>query len=295
MDSLALNLLLISARPSLLIVVDSSDQPGMWDSTAHSLEVLRKSGWSVEHLKSEPGLPRQRNAAINFVSKLKPEVELLSFLDDDVHVSSNYFHIVDHLFSTHQDLAVLGGFDRDDSNAAQPRKLLLSLGLEHPMAGKVSKSGLARVPNPDVDLQIVDFVPGGMQSLRLVFLRGLRFDESSLFYGEDIEFHLRLALHGRVASSQLLRVTHMSGQEGKGSRASRIEGEQLVRYRLHLCRPDLVRFGPLLAVAIVWMVFDVIKSLTSGPGELLLTMRSHCKSLLKIIAMKMASTAKLTA
>lgn len=196
--------------PEIIVIVDSSD-------TDNSESVIRASWLSsrVIYLRSERGLPHQRNVGIMYLRRQGlTNIVFVSFLDDDVIPSPDYFLNCQALFQQAKDAVCIGGYDVN-LEAARPNRIARILGLIPKRSGAIAKSGLTSVARPSERLCEVDWVPGGMQNLRWDVVANCMFDGRIEFFGEDVEMHLRISKRGRIFASNALAVEHLSGQVDK--------------------------------------------------------------------------------
>lgn len=285
-----INLLSEAVPPVPFVLVDSTKSLSGQTTNKDSLDLLRQHDWEVKYVFDNPGLPHQRNTGIEQVVKSFPSVEFISFLDDDVRISKHYFTNVLNLFRIHEELGVLGGYD---TTYVKPRgnfirSFLRKLGLLPESDGLIAKSGLSSVPIPTSELHLVDFVPGGMQSIRISLLGEHRFNEESSFYGEDVEMHFRLGKLCKIASSNSLPVEHLAAKEEKSDNGNQIYSEYLVRMRLHLLDPHRVRFFHMLIVGNILLMADVANCLAKLQlADGLSSGFHHFRGIIKIISIKL--------
>ena len=198
--------------PEIIVVVDSSD-------TDEAEAVIRASWLSdrIIYLHSERGLPHQRNIGIMYLRSLGlADIDFVSFLDDDVIPSSDYFLNCRALFQEAKDAVCIGGFDVK-LETTRPKRVARILGLIPKLSGGIAKSGLTSVAIPKARLCEVDWVPGGMQNLSWEVVANCLFDGRIEFFGEDVEMHLRISKRGRIFASNALAVEHLSVQVDKPS------------------------------------------------------------------------------
>ena len=196
--------------PELIVIVDSSD-------TEESEAVIRASWLSnrVIYLRSERGLPHQRNVGILHLRRLGlTNIDFVSFLDDDVIPSVDYFLNCHKLFQDAKDAVCIGGFDVN-LETTRPKRVARILGIIPKFSGGVAKSGFTSVAIPNARLCEVDWVPGGMQNLSWEVVANCMFDGRIEFFGEDVEMHLRISKRGPIYVSNSLAVEHLSGQVDK--------------------------------------------------------------------------------
>lgn len=285
-----MNLIDRNVRPRTLILVDSTLDPDWQKSNRESLSKLNRHGWSTIHLLDSPGLPHQRNTGLKYVIDNLRSCELVSFLDDDIFIDRSYFENVQSVFDLDPNIVVVGGFDKEVSDQSiGDHRLLTKFGILPPSDGRIAKSGLARVPRPTNVAEEVDFVPGGMQSLRLRLLGDAKFDETSAFYGEDIEMHFKLSRNGRVVSSNKLPVRHLNATEGKQDNGADLLNEQLVRLRLHLEDRKRVTYSHLIMGCLVVFAWEILRALLDRKSSrLALVSRQFFRALVVSLARKKA-------
>lgn len=207
-------LTLIVEGPSLILIVDSN-------SSDKTLEIVKKhqtqSELNIAYIQSQSGLPFQRNSGIDYLrDNFKGDVpEIVHFLDDDVAIRSNYFTTINQLFEEFPSAIAIGGFDINTdinrSNGFFRRHLLL--GSRH--MGVVLRSGICIPPHPRSRVEVVEWLPGLSQSFRLQIFDQIRFDPGIYFYGEDIDFYLRLQAFGNIICSNELPVDHLHEQSDR--------------------------------------------------------------------------------
>lgn len=194
--------------PSLVVIVDSN-------SSQQTFEIVKKhktqSKLPIEYVHSQSGLPLQRNNGIKYLlNNFEGELpEIVHFLDDDVSVQSNYFSTVNCLFDEFSNTIAVGGFDKN-TNMQQSNRILrqlLLLGSHH--TGVVLRSGIGIPPLPQSRAEVVEWLPGLSQSFRFKIFSQVRFDSKIYFYGEDIDFYLRIHNLGSIICSNLLPVDHL--------------------------------------------------------------------------------------
>ena len=281
LEGLLISLRALDYCPAFILIVDSSDQDEHRLGNKKSVDLGRVDGLNVTLIDDSPGLPHQRNTAISWVRSNYPNVKYLSFLDDDIRVTASYFFEAEEILGDNLDVVVLGGFDSQiEKPKAHP--FLSKIGILPLKAGTVAKSGLSIVPFPTLDLEEVDFVPGGIQTINLELFGDTRLDESSRIYGEDIELHLRLAKHGRIVSSRRLPVSHMAATAGKESVFDRTLGENLVRLRLHFLVPTRISITYLSLSTVLLATQAILGTRRSIPEKLEAT-RAHLR-FLRILA-----------
>ncbi len=259
------NLITLGVPPRTLLLVDSTSSHTSQLLNQESMNRLKRHGWDARHLIDTPGLPHQRNTGLGYVSENIKSCEFVSFLDDDIFIGADYFEKVELVFNLDPKIVVVGGYDIEAAEQVVKTNLALSkIGILPYSDGLIAKSGLARVPRPTSIADDVDFVPGGMQSLRIGLLGEVRFNEASAFFGEDIEMHFKLSTQGRVVSSNSLPVRHLNATEGKEDNGANLLNEQLVRLRLHLENPKRVTYTHLILGCLVVFAWESLSVLSKG-------------------------------
>ena len=149
----------------------------------------------VEVAESEPGLPRQRNVALEAL-----DGDLVAFLDDDVELHPGYFEHVLSWFAEHPDtVGASGHIDNDvpfsPASRAFRRAFSLSTG-----DGMLRPSGDSIYLYHPSHPTRVDAVSGSNMVWRRTTIELLRFDESleGYAYMEDVDFSLRAGRHGEL-------------------------------------------------------------------------------------------------
>ena len=198
---------ILTQGPSLVVIVDSN-------SSQQTFEIVRKhktqSKLHIEYVHSESGLPLQRNNGIEYLlNNFSAELpEVVHFLDDDVTVQSDYFSTINNLFDEFLNMIAVGGFDKNTSMRQSNNHLRQVLLLGSHNTGVVLRSGIGIPSLPQSRAEIVEWLPGLSQSFRFKIFSQVRFDSKMYFYGEDIDFYLRIHDLGGIFCSNLLPVKH---------------------------------------------------------------------------------------
>jgi GT2 family glycosyltransferase len=223
-----------SRVPGRVIVVDSSDD----EETARVVADLTTrwpAGSVVEHLRTEPGLTRQRAAGIDASAE-----DIVHFVDDDTVLDPGYVAAIVEEFEADRDGALggVGGFVTDQP----PHEFRVVdgwLGLDGAAEGVVLPSGRnVRVYTEPREPMPVDWLPGcAMSYRRVVFATerpnlGVGRDRN----GEDVELSYRVRQRWQLVVTPRARIEHHESPRGRRSR------EQLVRVEL-LSRYERVRAG----------------------------------------------------
>ena len=200
--------------PKLIVIVDSSE-----DSRTDQIvgDFLLSSPLPIKYLRSSPGLPHQRNVGVKYLitNQLLKDNGIVSFLDDDVRVLSDYFEKVSLLFDGNPGAISIGGYvdEKPKVNSKSLIRRLALLGSRN--SGVILKSGFAMAPFPSNKQMETQWIPGGMQNIRIEAFKHELFDGRIRMYGEDVEFYSRIFKYGKILCSNLLPVKHLEAVEEK--------------------------------------------------------------------------------
>lgn len=252
--------------PSLILIVDSN-------SSDKTLEIVKKhkseSDLAIAYIHSQSGLPFQRNKGIDYLrDNLDGNVpEIVHFLDDDVAIQYNYFTTINQLFEEFPSAIAIGGFDINTdvnrSNGFFRRHLLL--GSRH--MGVVLRSGICIPPLPQSRVEVVEWLPGLSQSFRLHIFDQIKFDSRIYFYGEDIDFYLRLQAFGNIICSNELPVDHLHEQSDRDLISESVMYSDGSRWSLAHKYPDAVSRSAVVFSTVVLLLSELMLGLL-GRGKI---------------------------
>lgn len=211
------NLKLQTLLPRALILVDASDDAYFRKEGLLEVESVTKGRYDLHNLHCEPGLPSQRNYALEYISANPglSESKYICFLDDDIILNSDYFGRVEKLLSENADLACLGGYASNfPPNKVGIFRKIAGLG-GHGDEGRVLSTGFALTIHPTNEIQEVDWVPGFAMNFHHSKIRKHRFNDEIRMYGEDLDFQSSLV--GPIATSKYLNLTHLHSPTGRKS------------------------------------------------------------------------------
>lgn len=260
-------------RATAVVVVDSST-----DTRSETVfnKFSRGRAGSFFYLKSSPGLPRQRNEAIDHLLRMGPSSRPSHtwFLDDDIEFGKDFFELGMKVFLVEPGLVLLGAYDhRVPSKVSEIVTSIASLQLAK--GGKVLKSGLVMPPRPSKAFEESEFVPGFSMLLSTETLARVRFDSSIRMYGEDLEFQLRLASYGRIGCSGQLGLDHKSSSINRESARSISRYTDGFRWRIHKQFPTRA-WGPMVIFSsLVLFVGNLIDAAIKWNPERLATALGH--------------------
>lgn len=170
---------------------------------------------SVQFVKAETGLTRQRNAILDATG----DVDILTFLDDDFYLDSAYLQVIECLFSRQPEVGVATGLVVADG--------INGPGLVYEEAKKILHASRDLQSSPgDAECMASQCVPvynayGCNMTVRLDMVRAhhLRFDERLPLYGwyEDVDFSRQLARFGSVVQCKAALGVHLGAKSGRTS------------------------------------------------------------------------------
>ncbi len=272
-----------STLPSVVVIVDSSD-------SAETEEAVKKTSpqfpATIKYIRSEPGLPYQRNVGIEWARKNNPKLELIHFLDDDIIPRSDYFSKIRQICHDAPELVALGGFDSDLSpnlNSGLMRRLM---GIGTKKCGLILKSGIAVPPFPQSSLETCQWLVGGMQSVRAWVFNHLQFDAALRMYGEDIDFYLRICNLGEIATSIHLPVKHLNDPSNRDSLREVNLYHNGVRWLLASRYPEKVSRIRVVQVASVLAVGEAARFVMTRDRKYLSASRGNFEFLYRLIRRK---------
>jgi GT2 family glycosyltransferase len=188
-----------TAPPRRILVVNGGAPLSALDSPAEVFE-------------SAPGLPRQRNLALD-----RLDAELVAFLDDDVELDADYLEHVLRWFAEHPTTVGVSGHIKNDlpfSAASRYYRRLFSLssgdGILQPSGEVIYLYHPARPTR-------VDALSGSNMIWRRSAVESLRFDEAleGYAYMEDVDFSLRAGLRGELWMLPDARLLHHKTQAAR--------------------------------------------------------------------------------
>lgn len=161
----------------------------------------------VRVVRARLGLSRQRNDG---VAALAPEIEIVTFIDDDVELHPDYLDQIALLFAARPDVVLADG--RVLADGAR------SGGIDRNRAREVVAAAIAAAA-PLVEDSAPEFVYGCNMSVRRSALGKVAFDERLPLYGymEDRDFAFQCAPLGVVVRCCGAAIVHLGAQSGRVS------------------------------------------------------------------------------
>jgi GT2 family glycosyltransferase len=175
----------------------------------HALPETRAlPGITVVH--SAMGLTRQRNRA---VEELRPEIECVTFLDDDAELAPDYLAWIARLFQECPDVVMTTGIQLADGASCG--------GIDRANARRIVAEAIRDDSNLPDRLRLRPALPYNMygchMSARTSVFETFRFDERLPLYAfaEDLDFGLACARQGRLVVIENCRMVHLGTSSGR--------------------------------------------------------------------------------
>lgn len=192
--------------PDRVLVVDSSDSP----ATQHVVRTFVDAIPRVDYVRSEAGLTRQRNVALD---ALAAETDVVHFVDDDTLLDEDYLASILDVFERRPEAVGVGGriSNLPEHSPRLYRRLLLT---DSSRQGALLPSGKNILCFNGSSVRPVDWLSGCCMSYRRSKLRGLRFDEmrGGNGIGEDVDFSARAARVGPLLWTPHAVLEHRQSQ-----------------------------------------------------------------------------------
>jgi len=226
-----------SFYPKQILIIDGS----LNDETKSALQINNYP--NIEYFKVTPenrGLTRQRNFGI---SKIKIDVEVICFLDDDIILTSNYFENLINTYNINFEAIGVGGFIENEiswTKALNKKTLdnefeydgwirkLGSRNLLRKKFGLLSKEPPGIMPEfsnglsisflpPSGKIYPVEFFMGGVSSYRKELFESLEFSSYFEGYGlyEDLDFCIRASKKGQLYVNTAAVLYHHHDDSGR--------------------------------------------------------------------------------
>lgn len=161
----------------------------------HDEDCTIESDLPMSVVHSEPGLPIQRNAALEYV-----ESELVAFIDDDVVLAPDYLEAVCAWFADHEScVGVSGNVENDKRRRVVSRMFRVLFAMAND-DGRLRRSGDAIYLHHPTEPTRVEFLSGCNMVYRSIVATAMKFDEALVGYAymEDVDFSMRASLSGEL-------------------------------------------------------------------------------------------------
>jgi GT2 family glycosyltransferase len=179
-------------------------------------------------VRVEPGLTRQRNAAVR---ALERDVELVHFVDDDTVLEPGYVAAIRQEFAD-PSIGGVGGVIKNvpPRHPRLPYRLFL---LDSRRSGAILRSGRNVLAADVAESADVDWLSGCTMSFRTEVLHSLAFDESRQGYclGEDVDYSLRVGERWRLVVTPYARLEHLTSPIGRYSAGRWYAAEVVERHQ----------------------------------------------------------------
>lgn len=227
-----------SLYPDEILIIDASADTLTRDAVAHH-RFRNLTYYKVPD--ADRGLTRQRNYGI---ARLRPDSEIVCFLDDDTVLEPDYFEILIHTYALFPDAAGVGGYITNDSDCefvgddyrpqlseyffdgwkrADGSRFVLrkKLGLDSTlppgfMPEFAHGRSLGFLP-PNGKIYKVEQLMGGVSSFRKAVLEKHKFSTYFEGYGlyEDADFTIRVSRTGQLYCNTAARLAHYHDESGR--------------------------------------------------------------------------------
>lgn len=261
--------------PQSIVIVDSSED-GLTQVVAENLAPALHIQFF--YVRAMPAAPHQKNVGLRFARDMLKS-EIVFFLDDDVRPNRDYFLSSLELFKANPKISCLGGFDE---NVALRSGFIARSGLKKRF--RVHRGGYFSYAKNPGELDVADWVPGGMQSMRLARIGMHEFIDNWRIYGDEVEFQTRVFTRGEIATSRALGCSHLASSGAKESRSA--ESENYIHFRwwfVHNARFGASKphfFVTTLAILLAKFPLAIVRSETAS------SLRGEVSALLKIMTGK---------
>ncbi len=207
-------------KPDTLLVVDAS-RSAESERVLAGDRTLESAAGRVGYLRvaeRDRGLTRQRNVALRRVTE-----DLVAFFDDDIVLGPTCLAAMEAVHRAHED-AVVGVGAMIEGQPESPNvlwRLRRALGIVPFLTpGRYCRSGMS-IPwsflRRDEGIAEGDWLPGGAVMWKTTAAREVGFNEAFAGYGqgEDLDFSLRVARHGRLLMACGARLQHLHEESGR--------------------------------------------------------------------------------
>ena len=246
--------------PVVVLVVDSSD------------EIICPSDYNFEKnikilVSNRKSAAHQRNLGIRTILTEYPFIDFVSFLDDDVEISSDYLRRSISQLVEHIDVVGVSGIARATNNIYSSKSLVSRLVLARHKAGSISKSLINISPCSLKEISYVDWLIGCSSWKRAVFNYTLfedDFEGQSLF--EDVIFSYRASRIGKLIVDPSIEIQHNLSSEGRPN--TRIHYESWVVNRARLFQYSDTEFSRIAyLMTILFVIFKYLPSALLARNE----------------------------
>ncbi len=284
MSGLLENLENLNALPGAIVVVDSSEDDSTLNLLSRGESQLIKT---ISYLRSEPGLPHQRNRGIQHIisSEELNQIDLISFTDDDCRLSSDYFHHLSAYASSNSNFSAITG-TLAQVRRAKPNLWRRFFCLDSLANGAVLKSGYTTPVTCSTSSCEVEWIPGGSMSIKRKILELTKFDSQLRMYGEDLKMSLQLRAYGPLIAISKMKYQHLEAISGKDNLGDVIGFTNGIRWQLSREYPTIIMGRYVLWSILGSAIANSIKYIKSlgNNQECKLILLGHFRFLFRLIS-----------
>jgi len=199
-----------SQEIEVLVVENSESIENIDRIRSYILQENLKFG-KITIVSSKPGLPKARNTALDLISS-----EIVTFIDDDILLPTNYIEIMDRLFSSEPDLVGSSPFIATPTSSWMEPPTVEITDSKFSEPGQFSEWGINKwFSFPPLSNKRVNWLPGCAMTVRSKQAKKVGFSESlqngpagGYALGEDVDFSFRLSKLGNLMINHELSILH---------------------------------------------------------------------------------------
>lgn len=275
-----------SLYPNEILIIDGSTNQ---DTKELLEEHIYENLTYYKVTPEESGLTKQRNFG---VERVRADVDIVCFLDDDTLLERGYFEYLIGTYSTYPEAVAVGGYitnevvwkqtDQVQNNEfmydgwvreeGSRFKLRKKLGLlDNTPPGWMPKFSNGRSVSflpPSGKVYPVELIMGGVSSYRKELFKELSFSKYFEGYGlyEDADFSLRLAKKGKIYINTSARLEHhhdVAGRPNKFKYGKMVTRNGWYVWKVKYAKPKLKARFKWNAIAIVLMLLRFVNIFTT--------------------------------
>ena len=206
----SLNGLTNSNEIEVLVVENSESIENIDQIQSYILQENIEFG-KINIVSSKPGLPKARNTALELISS-----EIVTFIDDDIILPTNYIEMMDKLFFSEPNLVGSSPFVATQTSSGMESQFVEISNTKFSEPGQLSGWGINRwFSVPPLYNKGVNWLPGCAMTVRTKQAKEVGFTESlqngpagGYALGEDVDFSFRLSNLGNLVINHKLSILH---------------------------------------------------------------------------------------